>query len=344
LERLGVGSLTGVRLRGDLAEKLILETRPHFALIAFIELHHAGHHLWHNVDPQSRVYDKAALRDVRRTEPTLSDVYRAADTQVGRLVRAVGESASVLVFSLHGMRPGHGTPAFLPALLNEWGVSRVAGWRSQSWRGRAASVLAVVKRNAPAPVKRLYYRHVPPTTTQRVAQANVLPAYDWSKTRAFSLPSDQHGWVRINMRGREAKGIVPMEEYGQTRAMLAERLRSIRTAAGVPLVREVLCTAQKQDEVLGLRLPDLIIHWTDEVFAAPARLENSAVDTSLLGTKFTGQHSLEGFCIVREGTGGGRAEVALQAEGDSIDSRDLSRLIKRLLAVGPNTDYRFQRR
>ena len=31
-------------------------------------------------------------------------------------------------------------------------------------------------------------------------------AIDWSQTRAFALPSDQHGWVRINLRGREAQG------------------------------------------------------------------------------------------------------------------------------------------
>ena len=113
---------------------------------------------------------------------------------------------------------------------------------------------------------------------------------------------------------------------------------------------EIVACAELDPEVLARAAGELAIpaeqrfadivgalshgHWTDEVFAAPARLENSAVDTSLLGTKFTRQHSLEGFCIIREGTGDGRAEVALQAEGNSIDSRDLSRLIKRLLAVG----------
>ena len=34
------------------------------------------------------------------------------------------------------------------------------------------------------------------------------PARDWSQVRAFALPSDTTGYVRLNLRGRERDGIV----------------------------------------------------------------------------------------------------------------------------------------
>jgi predicted AlkP superfamily phosphohydrolase/phosphomutase len=151
-----------------------------------------------------------------------------------------------------------------------------------------------------------------PATTHRVARASMLPSYDWPATHAFSMPTDQHGWIRINLRGREAAGLVPPREYDALVSGLADRVRGLRTAAGAPLVRDVFRTAASADEAQGLRLPDLVVHWEDAVFAAPQAIAGSAVKTAAIGTKFSGQHSLEGFCIVRGP--GGPASGAVRAE------------------------------
>jgi predicted AlkP superfamily phosphohydrolase/phosphomutase len=72
----------------------------------------------------------------------------------------------------------------------------------------------------------------------------MLPSYDWSQTRVFSLPSDQHGWIRVNLKGREAKGIVAVEQYDELCSQLEKGLRSLTTPEGKPLVCEVIRTAQ----------------------------------------------------------------------------------------------------
>src|SRR6185295_3680928 len=154
-----------------------------------------------------------------------------------------GPDTTVLVFSLHGMRPARGVPTFLEPLLCELGFARLAGWRQQSWRERSMTLLAGVKRRSPSALKSVYYRNLPAATTQRLARPTMMPAYDWEQTRAFSLPTDQHGWIRVNLAGREVQGSVSLAEYDKLRDELETSLRSLTTEAGKPLVREVVRTS-----------------------------------------------------------------------------------------------------
>ena len=73
-----------------------------------------------------------------------------------------------------------------------------------------------------------------------VAAPTAMAAYDWDRTRAFAVPTDQHGMVRINLAGREARGIVPAERYAATCDELSEALLGTCDADGRPLVRRIL--------------------------------------------------------------------------------------------------------
>ncbi|HWW77761.1 MAG TPA: alkaline phosphatase family protein [Pyrinomonadaceae bacterium] len=304
LKKIAEGCLEGVRMRGALAERLIRETRPQLAVVAFTEVHHASHYLWHAVAPGDSMYDgleeqtRAAAHALKApAAPALEDVYREVDRQVARLVKAAPEGALVLVFSLHGMRPARGIPAFLGPLLCESGFARLADWRAQAWRERAVSGLAALKRSMPAPAKRLYYRLLPRTATQRLARPTMMPAYDWPRTRAFALPTDQHGWVRVNLEGREARGVVPPGQYEATCREVEEFLRGLVTEGGRAVVREVLRTAARVEDAMSLKLPDIVVHWTDAAHETPLKLKGWSAAASAAGMKFTGQHALEGFCV-----------------------------------------------
>jgi predicted AlkP superfamily phosphohydrolase/phosphomutase len=158
-----------------------------------------------------------------------------------------------------------------------------------------------LKRRSPAAMKKVYYKTLPPSATQKLARPTMMPAYAWANTRAFSLPTDQHGWIRINLRGREARGIVPPTEYQQTCEELEQLLRSLTTEDGRRLVGRLSRTAKDADDALSLSLPDLVVHWENAAFEPALEIKESAVRSPPIGTKFTGQHSLEGFCIVQGG-------------------------------------------
>ena len=329
LRKLSAACLEGARLRGELASRLIRETAPDLSVIVFPELHHAAHRLWHTVAPDDDLYARGAPPDsgpAGPISPTLADIMREVDTQIARLMDAAGGDAAVLVFSLHGMRPARGLPAFLAPLLGELGFARTAGWESLSWKGRALSLVSAVKRRAPAGLKKLYHGNLPQSVTLRLAQPTMLPAYDWARTRAFALPTDQHGWVRVNLAGREARGCVPAAGYEDVCREVEEAVRAVRTEDGRPLVGDVVRTAADAGEAMSLRVPDLVVHWHDAAFELPVRVGRLLLEAHPAAAGLTGQHSPEGFCVWKS--------RGAPPAPDALDATELHRMMIEALNRG----------
>jgi predicted AlkP superfamily phosphohydrolase/phosphomutase len=324
LGRLSSACLRGVKLRGELAARLIAETDPEFSLIVFPEIHHASHKLWHSVEADSSMYTRDEAERAQRVEPGLHDILREVDRQVGRLIETVGADAHVLVFSLHGMKPAKGLPAFLGPLLCAHGQASTSSWATQSWRERASSLLAAMKRRAPAPLKKIYHRSLPQEVTHRLAQPTMLPSYDWERTRAFALPSDQHGWIRLNLEGREAKGVVPLESYREACLEIEGMLLRLLTEDERPLVRRVIHTAGRVEDARSLPIPDLVVHWHDAAFELPMKLHGLLLEAHP-AARLTGQHAPDGFLIFR-----GPKELARE----TVSAAELQLIIGKAL-----TDY-----
>lgn len=299
LKELTAASVAGVRVRGALAQTLIRKTRPRMSLLVFPEIHHASHQMWHTIEPDHQIYSGLGLGNGSRPVPLLKDIYRAVDEQIGGLIDAAGSEASIMVFALHGFRPALGFPAFLGPLLCERGFSRLADWSSQSWTRRALSLLATTKRHTPVALKKVYYEMTPTAATHKLARPTMLPAYDWANTRAFSLPTDQYGWIRVNLIGREVQGSVPLDRYEETCEQLEKLLLGLVNEDGQPLVENVVRTAANAEGALRNPLPDLVVHWQDAAFAWPVKIKDSNVHVEPVGKKSTGQHASEGFCIYR---------------------------------------------
>ena len=297
LEALGNVCLQGIQQRGNLARDLLTGTQPQFALITFTEIHRSAHYLWHQVESDHPLYLEKGFHELRATHPSAAEIFREVDRQIDAVIKAAGKDVRVVVFSLHGMKPAHGAPAFLPELLCEKRFARMPGWRDQKWKERATAAFGNVKQSLPPGLKKLYYKAMPPTITHQLARPTMLPLYDWSRTRAFALPTDQHGWVRINLRGREARGIVPQEKYQETCDELEDLLRNLRSDTGDIMVSDIVRTSNDVTCAMHRRLPDLVVHWSDRVFASELRLAGSDIQPEFAGRKYVGQHSLEGFCI-----------------------------------------------
>jgi predicted AlkP superfamily phosphohydrolase/phosphomutase len=90
---------------------------------------------------------------------------------------------------------------------------------------------------------------------------------DWSQTRFFALPLDLNGYIRINVKGREAKGVVePGAELENLIDELTEDLLALTDLRdGSPIVAGV----DRVDDAVGPSaprrdvLPDLVARWTD---------------------------------------------------------------------------------
>lgn len=176
-------------------------------------------------------------------------------------------------------------------------MTRVDDWSGLSWSGRAQSLIAGIKSRVPAGLKGLYHKNVPQRIAYKLAQPTMIPAYDWNQTRAFALPTDQHGWIRINLAGRESKGCVTPGRYEETCCEIEETLSAVVTEEGRPLVRGVMRTARTVEEALKASLPDLVVHWHDAAFELPMRIRGRLLEAHPAAAGQTGQHAPEGFCI-----------------------------------------------
>jgi predicted AlkP superfamily phosphohydrolase/phosphomutase len=322
LQRLAADSLKGLELRADLAGRLLKETKPDLSIIVFTEAHESGHCLWQQVSPEHEVFKRNNLQ-LNNIKPTLRDIYQEVDRQIGKLIEAVGDGATVLVFSLHGIEPALGVPTFLTSLMCDWGFARLADTTKLSWIDRAVGLTRAVKRRIPNSLKRLSYKAVSRAALVRWALPTMLPQYDWSQTRAFSLVEEQHGAIRINLIGREARGIVPLDEYDETCQQVEKALRALRTEDGKLLARQVIRTAESPERALKQRVPDLLVPWEIEAFRSPLRIQGSAGEFFPQGRRYLGQHTASGFCILR-----GNANLAVE---NCLPIKDMGQLITRLM-------------
>jgi len=203
----------------------------------------------------------------------------------------------VVVFSLHGMRPGRGLVQALHPILTTLGYTATPPARARTPVAHSKAAFSWLKRHTPAPLKRAYHRRMPVALRLQVARPTMMAPIDWSRTRAFALASgDQHGDVRVNLRGREAKGIVAPEDYEALREELSAKLASLEREDGEPLVSEVIRVGDGSPPAL---LPDLIVHWSDAAFVDSLRVRNLDVVVEPTVRRITGQHRAEGFFVAR---------------------------------------------
>ena len=234
--------IDAVRRRGRLIEHLLEQESPELFIAVFPEPHVASHMLWHTA---RGVIDPAA--PVAAESPGLIDVFRELDRQIGRVMTRAGDDAAVLVFTLYGMRDGRGVPLVLDPLFRSVGL---AAWTLEP-------ALPTLRRRAPTALKRLYHHVTPIPMRLGLARYGLIPSYDWSRTKAFPLPTDQHGLIRVNLKGREAKGIVEPAEYDRLCGEIAGLVGQLQMEDGTPVVESVVRMAVGDPVGAPSRLPDL---------------------------------------------------------------------------------------
>jgi predicted AlkP superfamily phosphohydrolase/phosphomutase len=312
LQRLTTECRAGVRLRGALAARLLAELRLDVLLAVFSEIHHASHYLWHTLDPGCGALRAAEI-------PSLVDVYREVDRQIGQLIDLAGPEATVLIFSLHGMRATRGVPMVLDPLLRALAMASGEPWWARTWSEQRQWAVSTIKQAVPNPLRRLYRKAT--SGALRPPQPRVRLPYDWSRTVAFPVPTDQHGWIRVNLKGREVGGIIDRKQYDEVCTRLDQVLRGLTTERGSKVVKDVLRMSGDTGSPPE-HLPDLIVHWDDHALANPLRIAAPRISARATGTTFTGQHAARGFFILRPASG------QLLSPGSSVTAQELHRLIR----------------
>jgi predicted AlkP superfamily phosphohydrolase/phosphomutase len=156
-------------------------------------------------------------------ENVIMDYYKRVDTLIGELLSNLDQDTSILVVSDHGAKRMKG--AFC---VNEWLIEQ--------------GDLVVNE----VPKSQISFDHLD---------------VDWTRTKAWGW-GGYYARLFLNVEGREAQGIVKIEDYKKERDALIERLAAIRGPNGEEWKTNII-KPQKFFQELNGDYPDLMIYFDD---------------------------------------------------------------------------------
>jgi len=345
---------TGIARRSAICQDLLKQEPWDLLLTVFGETHAAGHFMWHLSQSDHPLYK---ILGSQAPHDSMLESFKAVDKAIGEIVSAAPEDAYFIVFSVHGMGTNvmdlpSGT--FLPEFLyrfsfpGQFGLAKgeagtpvpppITKLKKNSWSWETWS-----RKYDPNPLRRFLRREAPYKIFKHLEpllgsaqkpdlvsphklneQSDPLtfqPAewYKpcWRKMKAFALPSFSEGYIRINLQGREAEGIVPLSEYDALCEEITQKLYQLKDAhTGTPMVKKVMRMRENPTDS-DPKLPDadLVVIWQEEY-------ATDTVDSPDLGRigpvphVRTGSHRSQGFFIAQ---GPGIEPGSSLPEGHSLD-------------------------
>ena len=242
------------RTRGDMIEWLFPREPWDFFLATYSEAHCVGHQCWKVHDPERPDHDP---RLARRIGDPVEDVYRALDDELGRFLAMIGDDVTTVVYLSHGMEPSVSGTVLLDKILVRLDGGDIAD-----------------RSHGPIGLLRTTWKRLPPQF--RIALAPVMHRI-WpqgvgsamqgnrDRRRFFEVNANNTtGGVRINLKGREARGLVePGEEYDRLLDQLRlDLMEIINLDTGEPLAERVVETRELYPDGAYLdTLPDLLVDW-----------------------------------------------------------------------------------
>jgi len=128
---------------------------------------------------------------------------------------------------------------------------------------------------------------------------------DWSRTRAFAVPGENKGYIRVNLAGRERHGIVRPGEVDELLETIAAGLRTFCDPGGSPSISCVeRMTRMTSHGSAVARLPDLVVHWGDYPAGRLSRVSSpvhGAVTRLGVGSGRSGNHVDDAWAVILPG-------------------------------------------
>ena len=249
---MGTQLAAGVDARREAAGWLLSERLPDWdlAIVVVAELHSAVEGLWHGIDPEHPLHHH---RSAPAAGESLRSVHIAADRLVGDLTRQLEPDVVVVftMGGMGPNESDLQSMVLLPELMHRWSSGGPAlvvpdAWSAdpscipnmnegptewdrewfQERSGRGAKAIRGLMRFAAEHLPQPLVRAVRNLRRRNAPHARSRPGFlslgwqpaswyrhRWSKMAAFAIPSYYDGRIRINLRGREAHGIVDPADY-----------------------------------------------------------------------------------------------------------------------------------
>jgi predicted AlkP superfamily phosphohydrolase/phosphomutase len=266
--------LASTATRGRICREFLQHEDWDLFLSVFSEIHVGGHTLWH----LSQEHPLASLSRAFDSDPLL-EIYQAVDHEIGLIAELVGKGSDLVLFSVDSLVNDcleNARSLFLPEFLYRWNFPGKAALAA----GDTATSLPKVRFDYPLHWKDEIWKlrtddgdrelQSPQQQSENNDTFNWQPTnwYKplWQKMQAFALPSVADGYIRINVKGREAHGIVEPGDYRRICNEIIKHLSELVDArTGRAMVERVIQTRSEPFENDSRQSPaDLIVLWQEE--------------------------------------------------------------------------------
>jgi len=290
-----------VRNRGAAARYLYQRYPVDFFMVVFTATDRVSHAYWRYHDVAHPEYN---AQDGTRYGDAIDRIYEQVDEEIGKLLAAVGDDASVLVMSDHGMGPLYRV-VHLNAWLEQKGFLQRKKGAVRALRKAVKRLGKVAWRLLPVMPHRLLTLLSPKLRASVLEQVS-FAEINWAGTQAFSLGYD--GNIFINTKGGRPQGIVEKGvDYERTRDALIEALYDFADPkTGEKLVDHV----HRREEIYwGPHVdgaPDLLVAWKNyrvrnvvSLFSDPRTVVSPYDADVSLAHRHSSAHNLEGILIAK---------------------------------------------
>lgn len=282
--------LAGVVAKGELIRHLMRDQAWEFFMGVFAETHPAGHYFWGGQDPLK--IGKAGSE----FSSTLLDVYQKVDKEIGKIAASLDERTVLMIVSGHGMGANHSGWHLIPEVLKRIGVT---GASSEDSHGGTKSWLVRLRASIPRKWRDSVSHFLPNKLRDYLRVHWAAANIDWFDDLVFSLPTDAHGLIRINLKGREPNGKVNGgAEYELICGKVSQALIDlVDPETGERIVDEVFFTDTIFPGPERDRLPDLIVSWKNGKKIARVASKKVGTISGELPDPRSGNHRAEGFAL-----------------------------------------------
>lgn len=321
--------LEGTRAKTDAILWLMNEQPWDCFFTVYGETHPGAHYCWWPSTDRMQSGKSLAL---------LEELYRELDRGIGRILDALPDDATVFIVSGDSIAPNWSGWHLLPDVLRRLGFLAEPAAKPVPGDGKARSAeqssagfdpVRALRDLLPRDFRKSLARRLPTKLRDTLARRVDTAAIDWARTRAFTLPTDLEGCVRINVAGREPFGIVqPGAEYDRVcDELTGALLELVNPDTGERAVREVVRTDRQFPGPRRDFLPDLIVLWGADARITQLQSPRVGVVSGSSPDGRPGTHAPPGFLIAH---GPGIAPGDLPS---GADVRDLAPTILSLHGV-----------
>jgi predicted AlkP superfamily phosphohydrolase/phosphomutase len=230
--------LEKIAVKESIAADLLKREPWDFFMVVFGESDTVSHHFW-------LFHDPASPRHQSGHETAIRQVYERLDYAVGKLIEAAGDGVTVGICSDHGFG-GAGT-----------GVVHLNNWLAENGYlrytpARESLLKRLAMRYAPQRLRGALFRSFQGLATRAEGHSR-FAGINWEHTTAFSEELNYFPSIRINLRGREARGQVAPEDYDSFCEELCARFETWEP------IRKAWRRDQLYDGPCVDRAPDIIV-------------------------------------------------------------------------------------